>query len=142
MLRDGPSTEKMPLFEKGRGLAYQHLMALPRPSRPSVVWSELKAVVTQPGSHKWLFAGLAMLIPAAILLIFMLSPIKADYRQPDIIYVQKWAPNRTDEDIRRQQAIDAPKEREQRRLEAEAIAEHKRQLRKLADKLGIDVDEK
>lgn len=117
-------------------------MAMPRPSRPSVVWTELKAVVTQPGSHKWLFAGLALLIPATVFGIFLLSPIKADWRPPDIVYVQNWPANRSEADIRRQQAIDAPKEREQRRLEAEAIAEHKRQLRKLADTLGIDVEEK
>jgi hypothetical protein len=130
------------VFEKGRGLAYLPLMALPRPSRPSVVWSEFKAVLTQQGSHKLLFAGLALLIPAVVLLIFILSPIKADYRGPDIIFAESWPANRSEADIIRQQAIDAPKEREQRRLEAEAIAEHKRQLRKVADALGIEVDEK
>ena len=113
---------------------------MPRPSRPSVVWAEMKAVITQPGSHKWLFAALAVVVPLIFLAIFMLSPIKGEYRDPEIVFVEQWSANRSDADIKRQQAIDAPKEREQRRQEKEAIEEHRRQLKVLADTLGIDVE--
>lgn len=129
-------------FEKGRGLAYLGPMAMPRPSRPSVVWADFKAFVRQPGSHKFLFAALAIIMPVVALAIFMLSPVTAPYKPPDVIFAEQWPANRSEAEVRKQLAIDAPKEREQRRLEAEAIAEHKRQLRKLADALGMDVDAK
>ncbi len=107
-------------------------MALPRPSRPSVLWQDLKSFAGTQGRVRVLIAIISILMPVVIVAGFHHD----SYIEPEeqIIYVQSWPEARTDEEIKAQQKID------QARREA-AINEKRQQFRKLADSLGIEYDE-
>jgi hypothetical protein len=124
------------------GADYLASMALPRPSRPSALWVDIKAVFGAKGPHRLLSAGLAILMPLVAFALFYFSPVKAPYREPDIVYAQQWPANRSDADILAQQAIDAPKEQQARAEQKEHEESRKRALRTLAKTLGMNVDEK
>ena len=117
-------------------------MVMPRPPRPTALWADLKAVFAAKGQHRLLFAALALVMPGIPFGIFYLSPVKTPYRPADIIYVQQWPADRSAEDIRRQQAIDAPAELQARAEQKEQEESRKRALRTLARTLGMAVDEK
>lgn len=103
-------------------------MALPRPSSPAAVWRDLKAFLAQQERHKFFFALLAMLIPVLIVTGFYVdSNIKPE---PQIIYVENWPADRTDEQIKAEQKID------QARRDKEA-AEKRRQYQELEKRLGM-----
>lgn len=112
-----------------------------QPEHTTSAWSDILAVFRQKVEHRWAFVLASIAIPAATVLAFMSQyNKKADYKPPEVIFVKDWRAGRSDAEIKRQQAIDAPVEREQRRLEREAEERRKAQFRKLADEMGIDVD--
>jgi len=103
-------------------------MALPRPSSPLAAWRDLKAFLGQQERHKFVFAGIAIIIPAVIVTGFYVdSNIKP---QAQIIYVENWPANRTDDQIKAEQKID------QAKRDKEA-AERRRQYQELEKRLGI-----
>lgn len=97
-------------------------MALPPLSRPSAAFSDLRAFLATREKHQWVFAALAVLITAYIITIFLIQSKTREYKPPEVIWVQNYAANRTDAQIKAQQAID------QKKREAEAA-----ELKKLQD---------
>lgn len=114
---------------------------LPRPSSPLAAWRDLRDFVGQPRKHKIVFAALSFALPAVIFWA-MIREAKLDevWVPPTIIYVKQWPASRTAAEARAQQAKDLPAEIARKR-EREAAAEAQRQAyRRLADKMGVDVD--
>ncbi|TZG27173.1 hypothetical protein [Sphingomonas montanisoli] len=105
-------------------------MAIPRPSRPSAFLADFKAFLTGDQRHKVPFAILAMLMPCIIIAGFYKDSLLAK-PQKRMIYVQYYKPDRTDEEIRKQNIAD------QKVLDA-AREERRKQYQRLADRLGID----
>jgi hypothetical protein len=101
----------------------------PRPARPGALVADLKAFLRGQERHKIWGVVIAIVMPGLILTGFYVDS-KRDKRKPDIIYVQNYAPDRTDEEIRRQNIAD------QKILDARR-EEKRRQYQKLADQLGI-----
>ncbi|ATE62986.1 hypothetical protein [Rhizorhabdus dicambivorans] len=101
----------------------------PRPARPQALIADLKAFLRGQERHKILGAMIAIIMPTLILAGFYVDS-KRDKRKPDIIYVQNYAPGRTDEEIKRQNIAD------QKILDAQREA-RRQQYQKVADQLGI-----
>lgn len=122
-------------------LSFRSVRREPEHNRSSV--EDLRAFFTERHEHRWLFLALSVAIPGLLLLGFYVdSTMKADHKPPEVIFVQQWKAGRSDAEVKAQQAIDGPKERAAR---AAAIAEAERrkaEWRRLADQMGIDVDEK
>lgn len=114
---------------------------LPRPSSPLEAWRDLREFVRAPRKHKIVFAALACAFP--VLLIWAMirdGNVRQEWIPPTIVYVQQWPASRTATEARAQQAQDLPAELAARKSQ-EAAAEAKRQsYRRLAEKMGIDVD--
>lgn len=105
------------------------MAVLPRPSGPRALIADIKAFVRQQDRIKILFGLLSIMMPMLIVTGFYFDS-KTDKRKPDIIYVQNYAPGRTDEEIRAQNIKD------QKILDAKREAK-RREFQKLADQLGI-----
>ena len=107
-------------------------MAIPRPSKPSVVLRDLRAFLKGDQRHKLLFALLAILMPALLVAGFYVDS-RRDPPKHEMYFIASWPANRSDAEIVAQQKIDQKKLEERR--------EAKRQeYRRLADQLGIKVD--
>jgi hypothetical protein len=96
---------------------------------------DLRLFLHQRQTHELVFFVLSVVLTGLVLVAFAKdSKIEKVYR-PNIVYVQQWRLDRTDAEIRAQQAIDAPikqkKIDDQKRREAELQAQFKR----LDDKL-------
>lgn len=106
-------------------------MAIPRPSRPSVLWADFKAFFLGGGRHKVLVAIAAILMPVIIIYGFVLDGKTNIMPGRSVIYVQSWPADRSDEEIVKQNIADQKildAAREKRRLE----------YQKLKDDLGIE----
>jgi len=103
-------------------------MALPRPSSPLAAWRDLKAFLSQQNRHKIAFAIISLLIPGLLILGFHVdSEVKPEAQ---LIYVQSWPADRSDEQIKAQQKID------QAKRDKEA-AERQRKFQEMERRLGI-----
>ena len=103
-------------------------MAFPRPSSPLAALRDLAAFIAQQDRHKIAFAIISLLIPGLIVLGFYVdSDIKPEAQ---LIYVQSWPADRSDEQIKAQQKIDQA-ERDK------AAAEKQRQYQEMEKRLGI-----
>ena len=105
-------------------------MAYPRPSGPSTLWRDLKALAPRE-RHQQVFMALSLFITMMIFGIFALDFRQAHVVPAQIIYVESWPKNRTDAEIKRQQKIDAAA------LHAAQKARQE-QFKKLARALGIE----
>ncbi len=77
---------------------------LPRPSRPSAVWADLKAFFAQRQRHQLVFATLAITMPVLIVAGFVHdSHFEREYH-PEITYVKNWDEGRSAAQIAAQQA--------------------------------------
>ena len=116
---------------------------LPKPSSPVGAIRDLIEVIRAPRKHKMVFAALSFVLPAAILVgMLQQAHVDEEWVPPTIVYVKQWPANRSIVDVRAQQARDLPAELAAKK-EREAAAEATRQAyRRLADKMGIDVDKK
>ena len=114
---------------------YLGLMAIfPRPSRPGAIWADLKAFFRQQERPKFGILARSICIPLLIVAGFY-HDASMDKRAVQIVYVQNLDPNRTDEEIMKQNIED------QKKLDAKR-AETQRSYQRLADKLGIDYEGK
>jgi hypothetical protein len=103
-------------------------MAFPRPSSPTAAWRDLRDFLGQKGRHKLVFAVIAICIPAIIVTGFYVdSNIKPEAQ---IIYVENWPANRTDEQIKAQQKIDQVKR-------DKAMAARQQYYQELEKRLGM-----
>ena len=118
----------------GLGLApghvahYLRLMPLPRPASPRVLMQDLRLFWrARPRGH-WIAAAMAATITTAIFLAFYFDSGTAERRE-QVIFLDSWPANRTDDQIRTQQKADL-----EARMRAEA--EHRRQLQRIDQNLN------
>ncbi len=112
---------------------YLDLMPLPRPATPRVLWTDLKAFWQQRPRHQWLAGTLAILIPIGILVSFYFDAQTNIQPPAQIIFVDNWPADRSDEDIKAKQQSDLE---ERRALQAERQRQFK-QLDERLNRLGI-----
>lgn len=80
-------------------------MALPRPSSPRAVWADLKAFLREREKHQLIAAGAAVLIPMVLIAGFYLDARSLGPKE-QVIYVESWSADRSDEEIIARQKID------------------------------------
>jgi hypothetical protein len=112
-------------------------MALPPISSPANMWKDLRAFLSARERHELVFAGLAVTIPVLFSIGFLVESKTVAYKPPTVIFVKDWNKGRTEAEIKRQQAIDAPGERAARKAEAEFEAKKRKQFQDLQKALGI-----
>jgi hypothetical protein len=112
-------------------------MALPPLSSPLALLGDLRAFFRARQRHELVFAGFAVAIPAFFVITFLVESTPVDYKAPTVIFVKDWNKGRTDAEIKRQQAIDAPGERAARKAEADFEAKKQQQFKDLQKALGI-----
>lgn len=81
-------------------------MPLPRPASPRALWADLRAFTSERRPHQWVAMALAVVIPIAIVFTFYLDGKTNIMPGPQLIYVESWPANRTDEQIKAEQKID------------------------------------
>lgn len=105
-------------------------MPLPRPASPRALWADLRAFTKERSRVQWIAAFLAVLMPVIILVGFYYDSRTNIMPGEQVIYVDSWEANRTDEEIKVAQ--------KERQAEQEAIAaERQRQFKKLEKRLGM-----
>jgi hypothetical protein len=103
----------------------------PRPAAPKALWSDLKAYMADQGRFKLAGAALAIGMTSAMVTMFIVeSRWGVLPTGPQIVFAEDFSAARTDDDIRRDQKIDAAKRHAAQKAKQ---AEFKR----LADTLGI-----
>lgn len=107
---------------------------------------DMLTVFRQPQPHKWAFIAASLAIPALGIIGFAVQYDKeAVYKPPPVIFIKDWPANRTEAQMKAQQALDAPAEQEYRDAVAAAAAAEaarRQQFRDIANEMGIDVDKK
>jgi hypothetical protein len=103
-------------------------MPLPRPASPRALWADLRAFASERRPHHWVAAGLAIAMPVAIIFLFVLDGRTNILPGPQLIYVESWPANRSDEEIKAQQKIDQA-------ARDKANKERQEQFKRLDDKL-------
>ena len=112
-------------------------MALPSLSSPKALFGDLRAFFRARQRHELIFAGLAVIIPALFMIMFLVESTPVEYKAPTVVFVKNWNKGRTEAEIKRQQAIDAPGERAARKAEADFEAKKQQQFKDLQKALGI-----
>jgi hypothetical protein len=108
-------------------------MSLPRPSGPRALWADLRAFTAERSPVQWGAAAVAVIMPLAIILVFVADGKTNIQPGPQIIYAESWSADRTDAEIVAEQ------KKHQAAREA-AKKERQRQFKKLdqdLDRLGI-----
>lgn len=115
-------------------------MDLPRPSRPSAAFADLRAFLGSRERHHWVFALLALAIPSYFVGILLMKKRVAVYKPPEVVFVEKLDETRTDAEIRRDIIIYTAKVRaaqaEQKKREDERMRQFK-ELGKTLDDAGF-----
>ena len=131
--------EPIPLNLAEAGLAagpaphYLRRMALPRPSSPVAVWQDLRNFMRDRPRHQWVAGTLAVMIPLTMLVGFYAESYMRARPRPQVIYVNNWPADRSDDEIRAKQQADVERERA---IQAERQRQFQR-LEKQAERLGI-----
>ena len=81
-------------------------MPLPRPASPRALWADLRAFTSERRPHHWVALALAVAMPIAIIYLFVLDGRTNIAPGPQLIYVESWPADRTDEQIKAEQKID------------------------------------
>lgn len=110
--------------------SYLAAMPLPRPASPKALVADLRAFLAERSRHQVVAALLAVLMPAIIVVGFIVDARTNIAPGEQLIYVESWSANRTDEEIIAQQKKD------QAAKEART-AERQRQFKELERKLGL-----
>lgn len=106
-------------------------MALPRPASPRALWSDLRAFARERSRHQWIAALVAIIMPIAIIFMFVKDGRTNIAPGEQITYVESWSSSRTDAEIRA-----AQKQREAEQKAADA--ERQRQFKELERRFGMD----
>lgn len=105
-------------------------MSLPRPASPRALWNDLRAFAGQRSLHHYVAAVAAVLMPVVIIVLFYFDGKTNILPGEQVIYVESWSADRSDEEILAQQKVN-----EERR---QAIAEERqRQFQRLERRLGL-----
>ena len=108
-------------------------MALPRPSGPRALWADIKAFAGQRSPHHLVAAALAVAMPVALVVLFLVDGRTNIAPGPQLIYVESWSADRTDAEIvADQKKRQAEKEKAQKARQAEF-----QKLDDRLEKLGI-----
>ncbi len=108
-------------------------MPLPRPSGPRALIADLRAFASTRSRVQWGAAAVAIVMPIAIIILFITDGRTNIAPGPQIIYADSWSANRTDAEIIAEQ------KKHQAEREA-AQKERQRQFKKLdkdLERLGI-----
>ncbi|TFI57266.1 hypothetical protein E2493_16325 [Sphingomonas parva] len=112
---------------------YLRAMPLPRPSSPRALWADVRAFTAERSPVQWAAAAVAIIMPTALIALFVADGKTNIQPGPQMIYVESWSANRTDAEIIADQKKDQAKR--------EALQkERQRQFKKLdqdLDRLGI-----
>lgn len=106
-------------------------MSLPRPASPRALIADIRTFARERSRVQWIAALVAIVMPCVIIVGFITDARTNIAPGPQIIHVESWTANRTDEEIKA-----AQKER-QAQKEA-ATAERQRQFQDLANRLGVE----
>lgn len=106
-------------------------MALPRPASPRRAYNDLAAFFRHRSRHQLIAGGLAIILPALILVGFY-EDGKTNLAPPrkQLIFAESWRADRTDAEIIAQQKIDA-------KAKAEAKIEKQHSYQRLEKRFGI-----
>lgn len=103
-------------------------MPLPRPASPRALWADIRAFARQRSAVQWWAAGFAMVMPIAIIVLFVTDTRTNIQPRAQIVYVESWRADRTDAEIIAEQKRDQAK-REKR------AKEQQEQFKKLDERL-------
>ena len=118
---------------RSRRRPYLRAMPLPRPSSPRALIADLRAFARDRSGVQWGAAAVAVAMPIVIVFGFIKDAKTNITPKEQIVYVGSWSANRTDDEIKADQA-----KREKQR-EA-AAAERQRQFKALERRFGMDDD--
>lgn len=104
---------------------------LPPISSPRAALKDLVAFIKRRDREQVWGLTMAVLVTTIIIIVFTVDPKINTAPPPSIIYVEDYAANRTDADIKRDQLADAEVRRQQKEAK-------KKQFKELQDKLGIE----
>ena len=109
------------------------VMPLPRPASPVALWRDMAAFWRQRPRHQYWAAALAILIPAAIVLVFVIDTRTGLTPTRTITIIESWPATRSDAEIR------AAQKANQEALEARRRArqEEFRRIDENLNRLGI-----
>lgn len=112
----------------------------PKSEYEGTPWSDLKALFARSAINWPALLG-AIAVPGTIAVAFVMERVDAEYIPPEVTWVNSYAPNRTIEEIRAQQAKDLPAELKEE-ADIKAAEEARRaEYRKLADLFGIEAEQ-
>ncbi len=96
---------------------------------------DLRLFLHQRQKHELIFLFISIVMTGLLLIGFWKdSHIEKEYR-PEIVYVQQWRLDRSDAQIRAQQAIDAPIKQKMIDEREKALAERQAAFKRLDDKM-------
>ena len=108
-------------------------MPLPRPASPRALWADIRAFAGERSPVKWIAGLLAVMMPAALVVLFIIDGDTNIRPGPQLIYAKSWPADRSDAEIVAEQKVHQAKR--------EALQkERQRQFKKLdqdLDRLGI-----
>ena len=103
---------------------------------PIRAFKDLRAFLIQREPYELGFFALAVVVTGVFMFAFLRDANeKPGYRPPEIQYVQQWRLDRTDAQIRAQQAIDQVAKDKRLKAEADEREARRAQFRRLDDKL-------
>ncbi len=105
-------------------------MPLPRPAGPRALWADLTAFARERGSHKWLAGAFAVIMPVVLIVLFVTDGRTNIAPGEQIVYVDNWRADRSDEEIKAAQA-------ERQAQEEARAAERQRQFKELEKRFGL-----
>ena len=106
-------------------------MPLPRPASPRALVADVRAFARERSGIQWGAAAVAVLMPVVIVFAFIKDAKTNIVPKEQIIYASTWGANRTDAEIKADQA-----KREQERQAG--VAERQRQFKALERRFGMD----
>lgn len=105
-------------------------MALPSLPSPAALVADVRALFAERSRHQLIAAGLAVLMPTAIIIGFYFDSRDIGRPQEQIVYAESWPADRSDDVIKAEQKVDQVRRR--------AIqAERQRQFQVLKRRLGF-----
>jgi hypothetical protein len=105
-------------------------MPLPKPASPRALMADLRAFAQQRSRHQWIAALFAIVMPIGIIVAFYYDGQTNIMPGEQVIYVQSWSADRSDEEIKAAQA-------ERGKTEQARAAERQRQFKELEQRFGL-----
>jgi hypothetical protein len=108
-------------------------MPLPRPASPRALWADVRAFTSERRPHQWAAASLALLMPLALIVLFVIDGHTNIQPKSEIIFVESWPANRTDAQIK----ADQKKDQAERDKARKARQEEFQRLDESLNRMGI-----